>query len=96
MEILKSTVTKKVIVYFDNLGEENFFCNIFNFHKWFFFRSFKIYQRFKGHFLNKFHVSFNNYSFEFTLTETSEGGNHLYTTNYLSYKCCNDQKIYEK
>ena len=32
----------------------------------------------------------NNYSFEFTPTETSAGGTLLYIANHLSYKCQND------
>ena len=32
----------------------------------------------------------NNYSFEFTPTETSAGGPLLYIANHLSYKCQND------
>ena len=39
MKVLKSTVTKKVILCFYNLGEENFkissFCNISNFYNGF-------------------------------------------------------------
>ena len=38
----------------------------------------------------------NNYSFEFTPTETSAGGTLLYITNHLSDKCCNDLNIYKK
>ena len=38
----------------------------------------------------------NNYSFEFTPTETSAGGILLYITNYLSYKCRSDLNIYKK
>ena len=40
--------------------------------------------------------SFNNYSFEFTATETSAGGTLLYIANHLSYKCRNDLNIYKK
>ena len=32
-------------------------------------------------------LNLNNYSFEFFPTEISAGGNLLYITNYLSYKC---------
>ena len=32
-------------------------------------------------------LNLNNYSFEFTLTETSAGGTLLYIANHLSYKC---------
>ena len=39
---------------------------------------------------------FNNHSFEFTPTETFAGGNLLYITNHLSYKCRNDLNIYKK
>ena len=35
-------------------------------------------------------LNLNNYSFEFTPTETSAGGTLLYIANHLSYKCCND------
>ena len=38
----------------------------------------------------------NNYSFEFTPTETSTGGTLLYITNHLSYICCNDLNICNK
>ena len=40
-------------------------------------------------------MNLNNYSFEFTPTETSEGGTLLYIANYLSYKCRNDLNICE-
>ena len=38
----------------------------------------------------------NNYSFEFTSTETSAGGTLLYIVNHLSYKHHNDLNIYKK
>ena len=38
----------------------------------------------------------NNYSFEFTPTETSAGGTHLYIANRLSCRCHNDLNIYKK
>ena len=41
-------------------------------------------------------LNFNNYSFEFTPTETSAGGTFLYISNHLSYKCRNDLNIYKK
>ena len=41
-------------------------------------------------------LNLNNYSFEFTLTETSAGGTLLYIANHLSYKCQNDLNIYKK
>ena len=41
-------------------------------------------------------MNLNNYSFEFTPTETSAGGTLLYIANYLSYKCRNDLYIYKK
>ena len=41
-------------------------------------------------------LNFNNYSFEFTPTETSAGGILLYIANHLSYKCRNDLNIYKK
>ena len=41
-------------------------------------------------------MNLNNYSFKFTPTETSAGGTLLYIANQLSYKCRNDQKIYNK
>ena len=44
--------------------------------------------------LNNFNL--NNYSFEFTPTETSAGGTILYIANHLSYKCSNDLNIYKK
>ena len=39
-------------------------------------------------------LNLNNYSFEFTPTETSGGGTLLYIANHLSYKCHNDLNIY--
>ena len=41
-------------------------------------------------------LNFNNYSFEFTPTETSAGGTLLYIANHLSYKCRNNLNIYKK
>ena len=41
-------------------------------------------------------LNLNNYSFEFTPTETSAGGTLLYIANHLSYKCRNDLNIYQK
>ena len=41
-------------------------------------------------------LNFNNYSFEFTPTETSAGGTLLYIANHLSYKCRNDLNIIRK
>ena len=41
-------------------------------------------------------LNLNNYSLEFTPTETSAGGTLLYIANHLSYKCCNDLNIYKK
>ena len=41
-------------------------------------------------------MNLNNYSFEFTLTETSAGGTLLYIANHLSCKCHNDLNIYKK
>ena len=41
-------------------------------------------------------LNLNNYSFEFTPTETSTGGTLLYIANHLSYKCRNDLNIYKK
>ena len=41
-------------------------------------------------------LNLNNYSFEFTPTETSAGGTLLYIANHLSYKCPNDLNIYKK
>ena len=40
-------------------------------------------------------LNLNNYSFEFTPTETSAGGTLLYIANHLSYKCrnCQSKKI---
>ena len=40
-------------------------------------------------------LNLNNYSFEFTPTETSAGGTLLYVANHLSYKCHNDLNIYK-
>ena len=41
-------------------------------------------------------LNLNNYSFEFTPTETSAGGTLLYIVNHISYKCRNDLNIYKK
>ena len=41
-------------------------------------------------------LNLNNYSFQFTTTETSAGGALLYIANHLSYKCCSDLNIYTK
>ena len=41
-------------------------------------------------------MNLNNYSFEFTPTETSAGGTLLYIANNLSYKCCNNLNIYKR
>ena len=42
-------------------------------------------------------LNLNNYSFEFTPTETCVGGTLLYIAyNHLSYKCRNDLNIYKK
>ena len=41
-------------------------------------------------------LNLNNYSFEFTLTETSAGGALLYIVNHLSYKCRDDLNIHKK
>ena len=41
-------------------------------------------------------LNLNNYSFEFTPTETSAGGTLLYIANHLSYKCHNDLNNYKK
>ena len=38
-------------------------------------------------------LDLNNYSFEFTPTETSAGGTLLHKANHLSYKCRNDLNI---
>ena len=40
-------------------------------------------------------LNLNNYSFEFTPTETCTGA-LFYIANHLSYKCCNDLNIYKK
>ena len=41
-------------------------------------------------------LNLNNYSFEFTPTETSAGGTLLYIANHLLYKCRNDLNIYKE
>ena len=41
-------------------------------------------------------LNLNNYSFEFTPTETCAGGTLLHNANHLSYKCPNDLNIYKK
>ena len=40
-------------------------------------------------------LNLNDYSFEFTPTETFAGGTLLYIANHLSYKCSNDLNIYK-
>ena len=40
-------------------------------------------------------LNLNNYSFEFTPTETSAGDTLLYIANHQSYKCHNDLNILE-
>ena len=40
-------------------------------------------------------LNFNNYSFEFTPTDTFAGGILLYIANHLSHKCRNDLNIYK-
>ena len=41
-------------------------------------------------------LNVDNYSFEFTPTETSAGGTLLSIGNHLSYKCRNDINIYKR
>ena len=41
-------------------------------------------------------LNLNNYSFEFTPTETCADGTLLYIANHLSYKCGNDLNVYKK
>ena len=41
-------------------------------------------------------MNLNNYSFEFTATETSASDTLLYIANHLSYKYRNDLNIYKK
>ena len=41
-------------------------------------------------------MNLNNYSFEFTATETSADGTVLYIANHLSYKCRDDLNAYKK
>ena len=41
-------------------------------------------------------LNLNNYSFEFSPTETSAGGTLLYIANHLSYKCHNDLNNHKK
>ena len=58
MKIFKNVVTKKVIVCFSNLSEENFLKVVaFLIFPTLMFL-FKIHQRVKGHFLNELRVSF--------------------------------------
>ena len=40
-------------------------------------------------------ISLNNYSFEFTPTESTAGGTLLYIANHLSYKSRNDLNLYK-
>ena len=59
MKILKSTVTKKVILCFNNLGEENAAkVAVFVIFPISIMVLFEIHQRSKGHFLNELRVSF--------------------------------------
>ena len=41
-------------------------------------------------------LNLNNYSFEFTPTETCAGSTLLYNANHLSYIYCNDLNIYKE
>ena len=41
-------------------------------------------------------INMENYSTEFTPTESSVGGTFLYIANHLSYKSCQDLNIYKK
>ena len=41
-------------------------------------------------------MHFNNYSVEFTPTETYACGTLFYIANHLSFKCRNDRNIYKK
>ena len=41
-------------------------------------------------------LNLNNYSLEFTPTDTCPGGTLLYIANHLSNKCSNDLNIYKK
>ena len=41
-------------------------------------------------------LNLNNYSFEFSPTETFAGGTLLHIANHLSYKCRDDLNIYKK
>ena len=41
-------------------------------------------------------MNLNNYSYEFTPTETTAGGTLLYIANHLLCKCYNDLNIYDK
>ena len=41
-------------------------------------------------------LNLNNYSFEFTPTDTYAVGTLLYIANHLSYKYCSDLNIYKK
>ena len=41
-------------------------------------------------------MNLNNYSYEFTPTETTTGGTLLCIANHLSYKCRNDLNMYKK
>ena len=40
-------------------------------------------------------INLNNYSFEFTLTESTAGGTLLYKANHLSYKSRNHLNLYK-
>ena len=40
-------------------------------------------------------INLNNYSFEFTPTESTAGGTLLYIANHLSYKSRNDLNLYK-
>ena len=58
MKILKSIVTKKVIVRFNKLGEKKFKEAAIVIFPTSIMVLFKIHQRFEGHFLNELRVSF--------------------------------------
>ena len=69
MKILKSTVTKKVIVYFYNLGEKK----LLKVAGFVIFPTsimvlLEIHQRFKGHFLKELRVSFKKHTADLLFT----------------------------
>ena len=93
MKILKGTVTKKVIVCYYNLGEENFLkVAAFVIFPTSVMVLFEIHQRFEGHFLKELRVSFDCRLWEFLVVllndfhqaKASGGRKHICLTKLFS------------